>query len=88
MITDAMTKDMDSEHLRKTLTRGLWSYTYCSDFVKAKSKPRKAASDDYDADALPGDAFDSSSPLYDTLTSLSDKPGWHVRDGKVGSATR
>ena len=66
MWVDALTKDMDLQHLRKILLSGSWSISYSPEFLKqvGKAKQLKPSSSTACADAeLPGTRLSAEDPI-------------------------
>ena len=76
-----MTKAMDLTHLRKIMTSGEWSVSYCPKFVKqvyksAKKKVQIASS----TQELPGEPMMPNDPLMNHLMKLAEHRGWHFQN--------
>jgi transposase InsO family protein len=81
MWVDGMTKAMDLTHLRKIMTSGEWSVSYCPKFVKqvyksAKKKVQIASS----TQELPGEPMMPNDPLMNHLMKLAEHRGWHFQN--------
>ena len=84
MWVDALTKDMDLQHLRKILLSGSWSISYSPEFLKqvGKAKQLKPSSSTACADAeLPGTRLSAEDPILPHLSKLADQKGWHSVSG-------
>ncbi len=83
MVVDALTKEMDTTHLRRVLTTGQWSIRYNSDFVRQRrQKTTTATSTKESADSI---NWGSSVPeeYAAELEKLARQPGWHI-SGTLG----
>ena len=78
MLADALTKDMDAEHLRKVLTCGKWCTRYSPQFVK-QTGGQKRNSTTVDRVTV-GKPLELDDPMFGRLLTLSESPGWHFED--------
>ncbi|OLP73762.1 hypothetical protein AK812_SmicGene46895, partial [Symbiodinium microadriaticum] len=79
LFVDCGTKDMDSSHMRETLSKGEWSFRYNPAFVKQTVRarvPKKAG-----PEVLTGSEVKADDPVLGFLQGLSTQKGWHRKDG-------
>ena len=81
MLTDPLTKDMDSSHLRKVIQSGEWCVKYHSSFVKQNNKTQKSGA--LVDKILVGRPVTIDDHLLGRLERFAERPGWHTEDGVV-----
>ena len=86
MIGDCLTKYMEGSHLRRTLVRGTWSFTYHPDFLKAKVKSARRSTPPttlapHQPNEIPGDALDAAEE--ERIASHAEHPGWACLPGRA-----
>ena len=80
MLADALTKEMEADHLRQVLTSGKWCVRYSPLFVKQTVKVQRRPLSKA-AKITVGEPMSLEDPMLSRLMVLSDTPGWHYEDG-------
>ena len=79
MLIDALTKDMDVDHLCDVLQKGRWCMKFNAEFVKQTAKAKKVKVKTERNDIVIGQELCHGDPVLSRLINLSDVPGWHTQ---------
>ena len=79
MLIDALTKDMEIDHLQNVLQKGRWCMKFNAAFVKQTAKTKVAKVKVETNDVVIGQELCQGDPVLSRLMNLSDVPGWHTQ---------
>ena len=88
MLIDALTKDMEVDHLQSVLQKGRWCMKFNAAFVKQNAKPKAAKVKNEPSGPMVGQDPCQEDPVLSRLMNLSDNPGWHTQGDVAIHVTR